>query len=63
MDCVVAPVVQRLPVVELDVSTKLLPWQMVSGPFADTVGTAGADNELTDTGEELIEQAPFVTVT
>jgi hypothetical protein len=47
----------------LEVSTTLPPWQKDSGPFADITGAAGGAVTVVTMLEEVIEQAPLVTVT
>lgn len=62
MFCVVAPVLQVLPLALDELSVTLPPWQNVSGPLAETVGVAG--NGLTVTVVEAVEDVhPFPSVT
>jgi hypothetical protein len=63
IDCVVAPVDQRFPVTEDDVSVMLVPAQKELGPLI--VGVAGgAALDVTANRAEVAEQPPaFVTVT
>ena len=56
MDCVVAPVLQRLLVAELEVSVTLPPWQKVVGPPAEIVGVAGNGFTVTTIGEDVAVQ-------
>ena len=63
MDCVVAPLLQVLPVAALDVKVTLLPSQKVVAPDVVTVGVA-ASVTVTVTGVEAADwQPPFVTYT
>jgi molybdate-binding protein len=62
IDCVVAPVDQRLPVTEDDVSVIVLPVQKDAGPVM--VGVAGGAFAVTAKAAEVAEQpVAFVTVT
>jgi hypothetical protein len=62
IDCVVAPVDQRLPVAEDEVSVIGFPGQIVVGPLMVGVVAAGAG--ATTNGADVAEQPPaFVTVT
>jgi hypothetical protein len=62
IDCVVAPVDQRLPVSEDDVSVIVLPVQKDAGPVM--VGVAGGAFAVTANAVEVAEQPlAFVTVT
>jgi hypothetical protein len=60
IDCVVAPVDQRLPVNAEDASVIVLPAQNELGPLI--VGVAGAGFEVTTCAAEVAEQ-PFASVT
>jgi ABC-type glycerol-3-phosphate transport system substrate-binding protein len=60
MDCVVAPVDQRLPVAEDDVSVIALPVQNEVGPLI--VGVGGSGLTVTTNGADVAEQ-PFALVT
>ena len=62
IDCVVAPVDQRLPVIEDEVSVIVLPAQNDAGPLM--VGAAGVGFAVTAKAAEVAEQPPgSVTVT
>jgi hypothetical protein len=62
IDCVVAPVDQRLPVAEEEVRVMVLPGQTKVGPLM--VGVAGPLPAVTTKGAEVAEQpAAFVTLT
>ena len=58
--CVVAPVDQRLPVADDDVSVMELPAQSEEGPVM--VGVGGAGLTVTTKGVDVAEQ-PFALVT
>jgi hypothetical protein len=60
IDCVVAPVDQRLPVAEEDVSVIVLPVQKALGPLM--VGVAGVGFAVTTNDAEVAEQ-PLALVT
>jgi len=60
MDCVVAPVVQTLPVADDDVRVMVLPGQTVVGPVI--VGVGGSGLEVTTKAAEVAWQ-PFASVT
>jgi hypothetical protein len=60
IDCVVAPVDQRLPVNAEDVSVIVLPAQNELGPLI--VGVAGTGFEVTALAADVAEQ-PFASVT
>jgi hypothetical protein len=60
---VVAPVDQRLPVEEEDVSVTLPPVQKAVGPLAVIVGVAGVALTETVVPAEVAEQPELVTVT
>ena len=47
MDCVVAPVLQVLPVALEEVNVTLPPVQKVNGPLAEIVGVVGAGFTVT----------------
>ena len=60
----VALLLHKLPVAELDVSVTLPPWQKVVGPLALIVGTAGNGFTVTLVEAEVAEQLfAFLTVT
>ena len=59
MDCVVAPVDQRLSVAEDDVNTTEPPAQNVVGPLAEIVGVAGNGLTVTVSAIEFPEEQPF----
>jgi hypothetical protein len=62
IDCVVAPVDQRFPVAEDDVSVMVVPGQKLAGPLM--VGVAGAGLAVTAKAAEVAEQPlALVTVT
>jgi hypothetical protein len=62
IDCVVAPVDQRFPIAEDDVSVTVLPAQKADGPLM--VGVAGVGFAVTAKAAEVAEQPPgSVTVT
>lgn len=64
MDCVVAPVDQRLPVACEDVSVTEPPEQNEVGPLAEIVGAVGLAFTVTIVAAEVVEQPlPFVYVT
>ncbi len=58
MDCEVAPVDQRLPVADDDVSTTLPPAQKVVGPLAVIVGVAGVGVTVIVVAEEAGDTQP-----
>jgi len=58
----VDPLLQVLPEVAEEVSTTLLPSQNVVGPDAVMVGTVGAGETVTVTGDELPERQPLASV-
>ena len=60
IDCVVAPVDQRLPVAEDEVSVIEAPAQIAPGPVI--VGVAGTGLEVTSLAAEVVWQ-PFASVT
>jgi hypothetical protein len=47
MLCVVAPLLHRLPVAELEVSCTLPPWQKTVGPLGVMVGADGSGFTVT----------------
>jgi hypothetical protein len=53
MEAVVALLDQRTPVVTLEVSVTLPPWQNDSGPEAEMSGVAGSGLTTTDTDEDV----------
>jgi hypothetical protein len=55
MDWVVELFDQRIPELVFEVSTTLPPWQKLSGPEADTTGTAGSGFTVTATVEDVAE--------
>ena len=59
MDCVVAPVDQRLSVAEDEVNTTDPPAQNVNGPLAEIVGVAGVGLTVTVSAIEFPEEQPF----
>lgn len=64
IDCVVAPLDQRFPVLIEDVSVTLPPWQKVVAPEAVIVGVAGNGVTVTFVLAETAEVQPeFVTET
>ncbi len=64
MACVVAPLLQTLPITELEVKITFPPSQKVVGPFAEIVGVTGNGFTTTVVALELAEQLlPLVTVT
>lgn len=64
IDCVVAPVDQRLPLAEEEVKVTEPPAQKVVGPPAVIVGVAGFAFTVTTVAADVAEQPePFVTVT
>ena len=63
IDCVVAPLDQRLSVAEDEVNTTELPEQNVVDPLAVMVGTAGNAFTVTLVATEVAEHKPLVTVT
>ena len=58
MACVVAPLLQTLPVAELEVNTTFPPVQKVVAPLAAIVGVAGNAFTVTVVALEVAEQ-PF----
>ena len=60
IDCVVAPVLQMLPVALLEVRVTLSPEQKVVGPLAVIVGVAGVGLTVTTTGAEVDVQAKML---
>ena len=58
MACAVAPLLQTLPVAELEVKTTFPPVQKVVAPLAAMVGVAGNAFTLTAIALEVAEQ-PF----
>ena len=58
----VDPLLQVLPEVAEDVSTTLLPAQNLIGPDVVMVGTDGAGETVTVTGDELPERQPLASV-
>ncbi len=63
MDCVVAPVDQRFPVVLLELSVTLPPGQKESGPLALMVGVAMEVDTVTTTAAEVAVVPFLVTFT
>ena len=63
MDCVVAPLDQRLPVELLELSTTLPPGQNDNGPLALTVGVGIEDDTVTTIIGEVAVVPFFVTFT
>ncbi len=64
IDWVVAPVDQRLPVADEEVSTTLPPAQNVNGPPAEIVGVAGNGFTVTTVPADAADvQPPEVLVT
>ena len=63
MLCVVAPVLQVLPVNDEDVSTTLPPWQNVVGPLALIVGVTAGVTVTAVTAETFVQLFALVTVT
>ena len=61
MDCVVAPLLQRLPARLLEVNVTLSPSQKVVGPFAEIVGETGIGFTVTTVGKETAEVHPSST--
>ena len=62
MACVVAPLLQTLPVAELEVKTTFPPVQKVVAPPAVIVGVTGNGFTVTAVALEVAEQ-PFTLVT
>jgi hypothetical protein len=60
--CVVAPLLHRLPVAELDVSCTLPPWQKVVGPLGVIVGADGNGFTVTCTDADAAEVQLFASV-
>ena len=62
MACVVAPLLQTLPITELEVKTTFPPVQKVVAPLAAIVGVVGNAFTVTAVALEVAEQ-PFTLVT
>ena len=64
MACVLAPLLQTLPVAALEVKITLPPLQKVVAPLAEIVGVAGNAFTVTAVALEVAEQPfPLVTIT
>ena len=63
MLCVVAPLLQVLPLPAEDVSTTDPPVQKVKGPPAEMVGVGGLEFTETTLARDVAEQFPLLTVT
>jgi hypothetical protein len=61
MDCVVAPLLQTLPLGAVELSVTVPPAQKVVGPLGVTDGVEGMLDTVTATGLDVAELQPLAT--